>query len=167
MEDTNNLKLKIELVPATSWYSNLRKVLQRNDWNKLRKQIYVKYDHKCGVCNVQSRLNCHEIWTYNDQNYRQKLDGFIALCNLCHHIKHIGLAEIMADQGRLNYDNIVKHFMKVNNCDRIIFEKHKQEAFKKWEERSKHEWEIDLGEYKALINQSSPQNSSYNNSPSS
>jgi len=34
--------------------------------------------------------------------------------------------------------------MKVNNCDRFIFEEHLAQAYKKFEERSKYEWTIDL-----------------------
>ena len=35
----SDLLLKIELVPQTSWYSNLRSNISANDWDKLRKQV--------------------------------------------------------------------------------------------------------------------------------
>ena len=41
--------------------------------------------------------------------------------------------------------------MKVNGCDRGTFEGHYTQAFKQWENRSKHEWQIDLGEYSGII----------------
>ncbi len=44
------LKLTIELVPTTSWYDNLRKVIPISEWDKLRKRVYAQYGHRCGVC---------------------------------------------------------------------------------------------------------------------
>lgn len=95
-------------------------------------------------------MNCHEVWSYHDEEHIQRLDGFIALCNLCHHVKHIGLAGILANQGRLDYDKVVEHFMRVNDCSQNDFLKHRAEAFQIWEERSKHEWDIVLGDFQYL-----------------
>ena len=61
------LKLKIELVPHTSWYKNLRKMLPKSEWDKIRKGTYAEYGHKCGICGANGRLNCHEIWKYDDK----------------------------------------------------------------------------------------------------
>ena len=99
----HKFKLTIELVPATSWYANLRKLIPKADWDKLRRQVYARYGHRCGVCGASNtRLNCHEIWKYEQRKRIQRLLGFIALCDLCHHVKHIGLAGILARfSGRL------------------------------------------------------------------
>lgn len=145
-EKSKGLKLKIELVPETSWYKNLRKYMKEKDWDRIRKQTYANYGHRCGICGAEGRLNCHEIWEYDDKKHIQKLVGFIALCDMCHHVKHIGLA---AELGL--YDRVVEHFMKVNNCDAKTFKEHEKEAFEQWKERSKHEWQIDLGEYKNVV----------------
>lgn len=152
MTQKQQLKLTIELVPSTSWYNNLRKVIPKGEWNKIRKQVDAEYGHKCGVCGTDSgKLNCHEIWEYDDHNHEQRLKGFIPLCDLCHHVKHIGRAGILASEGKLDYEKIVQHFMKVNGCDREIFEKHKEQAFAQWRERSRYEWKVDLGAYKDLV----------------
>jgi len=145
------LKLTIELVPSTSWYNNLRSVLPKSVWDKIRKKTYAKYGYRCGICGAKGRLNCHEIWEYDDQNHVQKLVGFIALCDLCHHVKHIGLASILASEGKLDYERVVEHFMKVNGCDRKTFERHRREAFDQWRERSRYDWNVDLGEYESLV----------------
>ena len=145
------LKLTTELVPYTSWFDNLRAVLPRSVWDKLRKRTYAEYGHRCGICVAEGRLNCHEIWEYDDKNHVQKLVGFIALCDLCHHVKHIGLAGIMAREGKLDYETVVEHFMKVNCCDRKTFEKYMKKVFNQWKERSKSEWSVELGEYKDLV----------------
>lgn len=142
---TQTLKLTIEIVPSTSWYNNLRSILPREKWDEIRKYVYSGFNNKCQACSSNSKLHCHEVWFYNDVNHIQKLSGFVALCERCHHIKHIGLAGILASKGELDFEKLIKHFMKVNNCDRLTFIKHKNEAFKTWEERSKYEWQIDLG----------------------
>jgi len=147
----NEILLKVELVPKTSWYNNLREEMTRNNWDKIRKMTYANYKYKCGICGSEGRLNCHEIWEYDDKRYVQKLMGFIALCDMCHHVKHIGLAGILAQRGELDYEKIVEHFMKVNNCDRRTFEEHREKAFKEWNRRSQHQWQVDLGEYKNMI----------------
>ena len=150
-EKSNDLRLKIELVPSTSWYDNLREYISKADWDEIRKQAYANYGYRCRICGAERRLNCHEIWEYDDKRHIQKLVGFIALCGMCHHVKHIGLAGILASKGRLDYEKVIEHFMKVNNCDRGTFEKHKEKAFKQWEKRSNNEWQVDLGEYKNII----------------
>ena len=137
------LKLIIELAPATSWYTNLRSILPREKWGKIKKFVYSKYDHKCQTYKSKGKIHCHEVWFYDDVNHIQKLKGLVALCEWCHHIKHIGLAGII--RGQLDYEKLIKHFMKMNDCDRFTFTKHKDEAFKIWEKRSKYEWQIDLG----------------------
>jgi hypothetical protein len=146
-----NLKLKIELVPSTSWYNNLRNYMSKDDWDKIRKQTYAKYNYRCGICGGKGRLNCHEVWEYDDKNNIQKLVDFIALCDLCHHVKHIGFVSILARRGELDYEEVVNHFMKVNGCDRATFEKYRRKVFTKWRERSMHKWEMDLGEYENVI----------------
>ena len=148
---SRKFKLTIELVPKTSWCKNLRKEMKKPAWDRLRKRTYAEYNHKCGICGSEERLNCHEIWKYDDQNHIQKLDGFIALCWLCHHVKHIGLARVLANRGELNFDMVVEHFLKVNQCGVRDFERHKKKALIQWAERSKHEWEVDLGEYQSLV----------------
>ena len=145
------LKLTTELVPLTSWFNNLREVLPGSVWDELRKRTYAEYGHRCGICGAEGRLNCHEIWEYDDKNHVQRLVGFIALCDLCHHVKHIGLAGIMSREGKLDYETVVEHFMKVNGCDRKTFEKYMNKVFNQWEERSKSKWSVDLGEYEDLV----------------
>jgi len=47
----------------------------------------------------------------------------------------------------LSREDLINHFCKVNNCSREDFEKHEEEAFRIWRERSKYEWKQDFGEY--------------------
>ena len=105
------------------------------------------YGYKCGICTSNGRMNCHELWSYDDRRHVQKLDGFVALCDGCHHVKHIGLAGILATRGKLDYGEVVEHFMKVNRCSWQAFERHRSDAFALWKERSKFEWKVVVGDY--------------------
>ncbi len=144
------LRLTIELVPQTCWYSNMRAVLPPPEWDALRRQVYAHYHHRCAICRASARLHCHEIWHYDDTAHVQSLRGFIALCEWCHHVKHIGLSGILASQGKLDYERVVAHFLRVNQCDRATFERHRADAFAQFDERSRHDWRTDLGPYASL-----------------
>jgi len=144
------LKLTMELIPSTSWFNNFREVVPRPVWDNIRRQAYTQYNHKCDICGAEGRLNCHEIWEYDDKKHIQKLAGFIALCDLCHHVKHFGLANILAGEGKLNLEEVVEHFVKVNKCDKSAFESHIDQAAAKWRERSQYDWKVELGEFKGL-----------------
>lgn len=145
------LVLVTELVPETSWYDNLRKVIARDDWDILRRRVYAEYGRRCGICRADAQLHCHEIWEYDESCHIQTLRGFIALCEMCHHVKHLGLASILANEGKLDYQTVIDHFCRVNGCDRATFDAHKKAAFDVWRERSRHPWTVELGEWAALI----------------
>jgi hypothetical protein len=145
------LKLTIELVPGSSWGNNVRKCVSVLSWDKIRKTTYRKYGYKCGLCDATGKITCHEMWNYDDEHHIQRLEGFIALCTMCHFIKHIGLAGILANQGKLDFDKLVEHFMKVNKCDQDTFEAHYDEELNKWFERTKFDWKIDFGEFNSII----------------
>lgn len=126
--------------------------MSAKDWDKLRNETYEKYNFKCAICKDHSgKLNCHEIWEYDDIKLIQTLKGFIALCNMCHHVKHIGLAKILADEGKLDYDAVIDHFIRVNKCDKETFNSHVEEAFIIWSERSSHKWKYNLGKFATLV----------------
>ncbi|WP_126582600.1 HNH endonuclease [Tengunoibacter tsumagoiensis] len=145
------LRLTIELVPRPCWYSNMRNVVPRSFWDALRKQVYAQYNYQCGVCQAGRPLHCHEIWHYDDDTHIQLLQGFIALCEWCHHIKHLGLAGILAKEGKLDYHRVVVHFLTVNDCHLEDFESHRQQAFAQWRTRNYYEWKTDLGAHSNLV----------------
>ncbi len=148
----SGLRLTIELVPETSWYSNLRNRVGREVWDKIRYESYRDAGYKCSVCGRgKASLYCHEVWEYDDDKHIQKLKGFVALCLACHMIKHIGYAGIQSEAGKLDYNGLVRHFKRVNNCSYGDFVMARDIAFEVWEERSWHEWTIELGEFGGLI----------------
>jgi len=135
-------ELLVELVPQSSWGSNLRSELPRKDWDRLRRAQYAKAGNLCEVCGGKGRrhpVECHEIWSYDDKNHVQTLDGLIALCPGCHEVKHLGLA---GARGRT--PEALRHLAKVNGWTHEQALHHAAEAFVLWDQRSRHPWTLDL-----------------------
>lgn len=85
------LKLPVEWVPRTSSGERLSKLLPPSEWKKTREKVYAEHGHRCAVCSIKRgdrRLDCHEVWEYDDATLVQRLKGLVALCNLCHRVKH-------------------------------------------------------------------------------
>jgi len=146
-----DFKLTAELVPVTSWYSNIRKQLPRKQWDRIRHQAIADADKCCAICGAEGPLFCHEGWAYDDSERVQRLAGFVALCSLCHHVKNLGMAGILAREGRLDSEGVAQHSMAVNGCSRADFEKYQSAVFRQWRERSKGDWIVDLGEWATLV----------------
>lgn len=143
------LKLTIELVPFSQWHKNLMHKMKRSLWERIRAEVIARQEGRCAVCGALegSRLQCHEVWEYDEEHLVQRLKGFVGLCAMCHFVKHLGLAGILAREGKLDYEKVVRHFMEVNGCDLETFKQHRDEAFIEWTRRNRLKWQLDLGEY--------------------
>lgn len=136
------LKLSIELVPETSWFSNVRSMVTKAQWDAIKAVVFSKAYYMCEICgNVGSRhpVECHEIWHYNDHDKIRTLTGMIALCPDCHMVKHYGLAEV---QGREHHAFL--HFKKINKLRSSQARAHVARAFRVWDARSNHKWKVDI-----------------------
>lgn len=136
------MKLTIELVPQTSWFSNVRSEVTQTQWDVIRKSVYSKAYDICEICGgvgPKHPVECHEIWSYDDQEKLRKLEGMIALCPSCHMVKHMGFAQIQ-NKG----EQAIKHFMRVNKLTRAQARAYIDEAFQTWEKRSQYVWTVDI-----------------------
>jgi hypothetical protein len=152
------LRLTIELVPSTVWFSSLYRLLPRDVWNDLKKETFSKEGYKCHICGSErGPLNLHETWDYDDDKRVQKLAGVHHLCDLCHKIKHIGFWCHTDDgmnklkQEGITREDLKKHFCAVNGCARRTFFEHEDEAFEIFRKRSRRKWKQDFGEYGRYI----------------
>jgi len=152
MATKKTLKLKIDMVPQGSWGTSLRNGMPRSRWDKLRKQVHDQNGNKCQICDSTVKLNCHELWEYDAKSNIQKLVGLGTICNMCHHVTHIGRSIQLDREGHLDIDAVVNHFLKVNGCDPATFKRHFKKEWAVFIERSSHEWQIDFGEYAHLLN---------------
>lgn len=145
----NQFKLEMEMVPRTTWYKNLRYYLSQEEWDGIRRKTYRIYKGRCGICGVSAKMNCHEIWEFDDRKHIQKLKGFIALCKNCHLLKHLAFTEMACTKEEEN--ELMQHFMKVNNCTEKDYKKHEKAVWKKFFKRSEFEWTVDFGIYQKRI----------------
>ena len=145
------LKLTIELVPEPLHYRSLKDLIPRKEWDKLRKPVYARYNYQCTICEAGGRMNCHEVWDYDDVNHVQRLMDLIPLCNMCHHCKHLGYAEILGSRRPGFIDTVIEHFCRVNGVSREVFLEARGAAYRQYWERNKHTWTQDFGEYSGLV----------------
>jgi len=136
------MKLTVELVPRTAWYSNVRSNVSTKEWDRLRRKCYELANRRCEICKgvgTKHPVECHETWQYDDTNHIQKLIGLIALCPNCHKVKHPGLAQ-MKGETKL----VEQQLMKVNGITYSEAITVINEAFKQWERRSMYDWKLDI-----------------------
>lgn len=104
------MKLEFELVPDSCWYSNLRSILTREQWDTVRRDAYARAKGRCMICGaITRRLEAHEKWSYQEDKGIQKLEDVVAVCNACHSVIHIGRTQLVGDERAA-----CEHYMKVN-----------------------------------------------------
>lgn len=142
----SGLKLELNLIPASSFGSNLRKKLGRK-WDTLSKRIRGERRFICDICNAKGKTtHLHEVWEFDEKNKIQKLIGFECICVTCHSVHHWGLSKI---QGK-NMNALMNHACNVNQCKRKVFNKHLLESFETWRRRSDCNWTLNLDFIKYL-----------------
>jgi hypothetical protein len=148
--------LFVDLIPATSWFKNVRSEIPKKVWDSIRKSVYARANDTCEICGRTpakkngDRIECHERWEYlpgpKPGTGIQRLKRFIALCSACHESTHMGLAEV---RGR---GEIAKaHFKKVTGMSDQEVRKHIRQAFEIWERRSEMEWILEMPLLEDLI----------------
>lgn len=134
--------LELELVPSSCFYKNVRQILTSTQWKIICNKVYNECYYKCIICEgvgEKHPVEAHETWEYDYENLVQKLKYIKGLCNMCHTVKHFGLAEI---QGKRNL--ALNHLMKINNLNKVQAEKYISEQFIIWAKRSKYKWTLDI-----------------------
>lgn len=139
--------LLTEMVPKTAWGSNVRDHVKASDWDKIKEWCYKRAGFNCEICGMHGKLQgrkhrveAHEIWHYDDENRHQTLLGLIALCPSCHKSKHYGRAIAIGDDKFVR-----KHIKQINShwTWKQVFD-HCSEAISKWQERSKHNYKLNM-----------------------
>ncbi len=103
-----------DLIPYEMHGRNVRSYFSTSQWDKLRKACYLNAKFKCEICQINAKLECHEIWEFDTKNKIQKLIRLIALCKYCHLAKHIGRTQKIYDKE--SYKIIVEHMSLINHC---------------------------------------------------
>ena len=153
-EHIQPMKLPLELVPSSCWYSNVRSQVTPKTWDRLRGLVAATAGSRCTICGRAGSghpVECHEVWGYDDERRIQRLEDLVALCPDCHLVKHFGRA--MA-QGRTRY--ALAWYAQVNGlaADQALADV--MSALAVHSERSRHTWHLDVtllsSRYGVLLN---------------
>ena len=142
VQQHTSLKLQIELVPGSCWWSNVRSNVTKKQWDNIRNPVYAKANLLCEICGERGTkhpVECHEVWIYDDNNLTQTLGHFQSLCPLCHEVKHIGLAGVLG-----NGERAANRFKRINQLDEALASKIKSAVFRQWNIRSRQQWTLDI-----------------------
>ncbi len=142
LQHHSTLKLQIELVPKSCFWSNVRSNVKTSQWDKIRKVVYQKARFLCEICGgkgTKHPVECHEVWAYDDLALTQRLIFFQSLCPLCHEVKHIGFAEVKG-----NGERAFNRFKEINQLDEETARQIKTAVFRQWKIRSRKKWELDI-----------------------
>jgi hypothetical protein len=135
-------RLTVELVPKTSWYHNVRALVDEPSWDRIRRQVYRQADYRCEVCGgrgPEHPVECHEVWRYDDRTRAQLLVRMIALCPACHQVKHLGFANVKGKGAQAR-----AHLARVNGWTLAQADAYIGESFRVWAHRSRGPWTLDL-----------------------
>jgi hypothetical protein len=72
-----------DLIPGSSWGSNLHNLLTRHSWEELRRRAFLKTGFRCETCGTAANLECHELWEYHEHcrnKLPRRLAAFSGLC---------------------------------------------------------------------------------------
>jgi len=145
------MKFRLEIcpIPSCNWGKSLANILKGEIWDAIRRDIYSRYNHKCGICQgTGSTLHCHEVWVLNDRTHIQKLVGIICLCEDCHNIVHWMRTVTVVHKGEYSQSYLGflrKHFCAVNSCTIKDFDEHKADVILRYHKRNQYNWKIDWG----------------------
>lgn len=138
------MTLTCELVPSSTWGENVRSLLTRSQWDRVRRFVYAQAGGVCEVCGDvgtnQGRrhaLEAHEIWQFCEHTHTQTLTGMIGLCPECHRVKHTGRAFATGAHMR-----VIRHLGRVNGWTPEQVHAHISHAFDEHTRRSAHMWSV-------------------------
>ena len=140
--------IRPDMIPSSSWGSNLCNLLTRESWNKIRQPVFRRTEGLCFVCGVRpDRPECHELWAYSRPPFCapiaafgvQRLIGLVGVCQQCHEIFHPGRANA---EGKA--DQAMKRMMATNRWSDYEFAKWLLGAQRISSLRSIGPWKLDL-----------------------
>ncbi|MFG3342427.1 hypothetical protein [Glycomyces sp. NPDC048151] len=139
-----------DLLPENVWGSNLRGILTRAEWDRLRIPACERAGNVCEVCGRagydpvsgrRRRPDCHELWSFEirGDQFVQRLDRLIALDAGCHRTQHIGLAGIRGETHLVR-----RRLAEVNGWDARVSQSAIEEAVAIYRRRASFNWDLNL-----------------------
>jgi hypothetical protein len=107
-----------QLVPSTCWYTNA----VEGPGPRLP-----GYERRSAGGGPGWRVECHEVWHYDDNRKIQRLERLAALCPACHEVKRAGLA---SKRNRLSA--VIAHLADVNGWSPEDARLYLEDVFETW-----------------------------------
>mmetsp|Transcript_21198 Transcript_21198/g.46504 ORF Transcript_21198/g.46504 Transcript_21198/m.46504 type:complete len:332 (-) Transcript_21198:570-1565(-) len=136
------VSLYVDLIPRSLRGTNLSAELPTSEWNRLRKTQYRKAGHRCQVCGgVGERwpVECHERWSRNPSTRTLHLRGLLALCPMCHKVKHLSRASNQGESSVLAQ----RHLATINGWTVEQTTSYLEQVMRTLEEDNEHVWRVD------------------------
>lgn len=130
-----------DMLPTTAWQANLRTILSKDEWGRLRKFCYQAAGNTCVACGSRGEphVEAHEAWRFMESTGQQVLTGLLCLCPTCHKAKHLGFARRI---GRL--DAVLERLMWLNDWDRLALDNALETVQARQIRLSERSWTLDL-----------------------
>lgn len=130
-----------DMLPSSSWESNLRTALTDKEWDRLRKFCYQAAGNTCIACGSRGEphVEAHEAWSFDEKTGIQKLKGLLCLCPSCHKIKHLGYSRRVG-----LYEQVKRKLLWLNDWTEGDFSKAIAAMQETQERLSALEWKLDI-----------------------
>ncbi|MFE8061647.1 hypothetical protein [Priestia aryabhattai] len=127
--DFSHFKLKVDWKPDRFRGHSVKRNISQYLWSKkIRTQILIEREHVCRICGYEPDeanlryLEMHEIERYDEANLVCNLEGIDLICKRCHAFHHLGFT--FSRTTKEQFDELIQHFIKVNNCTEEDFRNH-------------------------------------------
>jgi len=144
-----------DLIPYSSWASNLSRLLTRSCWDRIRRPIIEATGNRCEICGAKESgkdIDCHERWDYYEpmtegRSGVQRLAGMWVMCAECHATQHLTRSNTTG-RGAEALDRL----RRIGRMSEREAQAYKAFVFDRLERRSRYSWSLDL----SLIANSEP-----------
>lgn len=87
-------KLLPVLIPRPLWGINAHGLLAWESWQQIRQNTFSRDMHCCVICSHKGRLECHEVFEYDDAAGIAILVRLESRCGDCHDCNHLGRLKV-------------------------------------------------------------------------
>ena len=146
------MKLTVSLTPRACWGQNMRSILPKDAWDKVRRYAYARAGYQCEICGMKGQVFAHEDYTYDHQRRLQILVGIKCICKACHTIKNWGITSRRLSTEQQH--KAMSHFVDVNghNAHFGIHMRKAEADHRRYGRSGKYKIIIGLEEYHKLLN---------------
>lgn len=157
IEANDGVRVRFDMLPSEVWGSNLRTILTRTEWDRLRMQVCEMAGNKCQLCGGsvtsprgdRNRPDCHERWSFEalgEGRGVQRLVQLVALCPECHQTQHLGRAQL---EGLL--DVVRQRVAELNGWSDQEVEADMHRAADRYRALAGFAWDLDLSVLSNMI----------------